>query len=81
MMSSTCTAVTHESCLTEYHLQLIYTNLTALVNNHNHMQKVTELRMAVVLTEALLSQVHIDDKEHEPSGSFFLPSNKSIHPA
>ena len=37
--------------------------------------------MQVPLTETLLSQVHIDDEEHESSSSFFLPSNKCVHPA
>lgn len=39
------------------------------------------VQLVVLLTETLLGQVHIDDEEHESSGSFFLSSNKCVHPA
>lgn len=37
--------------------------------------------LGLLLTETLLRQVHVDDEEHEPAGSFLLPSDKRVHPA
>lgn len=39
------------------------------------------VQSAALLTETLLSQVHIDDEEHESSRTLFLPTNKCVHPA
>lgn len=40
-----------------------------------------DVQASVLLTKALLSQVHVDDEEHESPGSFLLPSNECVHPA
>ena len=64
-------------------INVLYQRIAALTNNHNHVQEniYKHVESGVLLTKALFSQVHIDDKEHESSGAFFLPSNKSVHPA
>lgn len=41
----------------------------------------TKAALALLLTETLLGQVHVDDEEHESTGSFLLSSNKCVHPA
>lgn len=40
-----------------------------------------EGEFASLLTETLLRQVHVDDEEHEPTGSFLLPSDECVDPA
>lgn len=75
MMSSTCTAVTHSLC-TPYYLHL--STRCDQLGGHGYSFRSAAQRL---LTEALFSQVHVDDKKHESSGSFFLPSNKCVHPA
>lgn len=38
-------------------------------------------RREFLLTEPLLSQVNVDDEEHEATSSLFLPTDKRVHPA
>lgn len=40
-----------------------------------------EQRVNWLLTKTLLGQVHVDDEEHEATGSFLLPSHQGVDPA
>lgn len=46
------------------------------------MQQITcAQRQKFLLTEPLLSQVNINNEEHEATSSLFLSTNKRVHPA
>lgn len=53
------------------HKRATFTLKTATIN----------AELGLLLTETLLRQVHVDDEEHESTGSFLLPSHQCVHPA
>lgn len=64
------------------HCRNTQTNKFHQVNKTKLGQQVgAESELAFLLTETLLRQVHVDDEEHEPTGSFLLPSDKCVDPA
>lgn len=57
-------------------------------NRYKHGEKPTKQeqttgvqRREFLLTEPLLSQVNVDDEEHEATSSLLLPTDKRVHPA
>lgn len=71
--------VLHMHCRSKRNTQ---TNKFKQVKKTNLGQQMgAKSELALLLTETLLCQVHVDDEEHEPTGSFLLPSNKCVDPA
>lgn len=63
--------------LSKCSLSFKFSSTSLNLTTHTNMWRKREL----LLTEPLLSQVNVDDEEHEATSSLFLPTDKRVHPA